>query len=53
MKELEEEKWEIAAAAIDRSHWGMLDIEELGRRALDPYFAQQTPADQTAGIVPR
>lgn len=32
MKELEEEKWEIAAAAIDRSHWGMLDIEELWRR---------------------
>ena len=34
-------------AQVARILNGMLDIEELGRRALDPYFAQQTPEDQT------
>lgn len=34
-------------AQVARILNGMLDVEELGRRALDPYFAQQTPADQT------
>ena len=34
-------------AQVARILNGMLDIEELGRRALDPYFAQQTPGDQT------
>jgi phospholipid transport system substrate-binding protein len=33
-------------AQVARILNGMLDIEELGRRALDPHFAQQTPADQ-------
>lgn len=32
MRELEQEKLEVAAAAIDRSHWGMLDITELWSR---------------------
>lgn len=32
MRELESERIEIAAAAIDRSHWGMLDIEALWKR---------------------
>jgi phospholipid transport system substrate-binding protein len=33
-------------AQVARILNGMLDIEELGRRALDPYFAQQSAADQ-------
>jgi len=37
-------------AQVARILNGMLDIEELGRRALDPYFAQQTPADQEAFV---
>ncbi|MDB4930098.1 MAG: Toluene tolerance precursor, partial [Myxococcaceae bacterium] len=36
----------VRDAQVARILNGMLDIEELGRRALDPYFAQQTPADQ-------
>lgn len=32
MTDVEKERVELAAAAIDRSHWGMLDIEELWKR---------------------
>jgi phospholipid transport system substrate-binding protein len=38
-------------AQVARILNGMLDIEELGRRALDPYFAQQAPADQTEFVT--
>ncbi|MDO9015828.1 MAG: ABC transporter substrate-binding protein [Deltaproteobacteria bacterium] len=37
-------------AQVARILNGMLDIEELGRRALDPYFGQQSAADQAAFV---
>lgn len=38
-------------AQVARILNGMLDIEELGRRALDPYFAQQTPEHQAEFVT--
>lgn len=37
-------------AQVARILNGMLDIEELGRRSLDPYFGQQSAADQAAFV---
>ncbi|MBP6832720.1 MAG: ABC transporter substrate-binding protein [Deltaproteobacteria bacterium] len=41
---------EARDAQVARILNGMLDIEELGRRALDPYFGQQSPADQATFV---
>ena len=42
---------EARDAQVARILNGMLDIEELGRRALDPYFGQQTAADQAEFVT--